>query len=346
LQGPDWDDLYLTRVLPRLGVARGGHERPRWIFVCGQPGCGKSTLIGQLLAELDPQATQVLSSDAICDLLPELYADPEDPATQPLRDAYVAGIQQGYLDRLTERALDLRAHVLCERPQPADTAELAVLARALDYQVECLVLVLPPEESWLATLLRETGRLDQPGPVPRRIAWADQIVNTHRWPGFLAQAEAEVAFDRLALIRRDGEELFVNHAIGQGAGRAWANPPFAMESLVVERLAPRSESDVAALVAQWTALRAHPGIAFRNFAPWPHASFLALGEALQALAADPGTGFDLNAPGQGPVAAAAWLRRLAASLDAACASPDAPPACAPRAEQLLALVRQLVEVQG
>lgn len=321
---PDWDALYQSRILPALGVRVGGAESPRWIFVCGQPGSGKSNHVARLSDELGPDLTQLISGDALCELLPELYRDMGDPSVQDALTAYEGRVQLSHTDALIERALELQAHVLCESHRSADMAERAILARALGYRVECVIFAVPLIESWLATLGRDKAAGTERG-FDRRIAWSKQIVNYSRWPSFIARAEDQVVFDEIKIIGRNDEIFFHNTAAPFGDTRRWNDTPFAFESLLVERMHPRSAPQVDALLATWNALRAHPDIAFRNTEAWPHESILALGQQLQAMRDDPAVSYDLNQPAEDrdPQATAAWVSRLRLEVAAVLASPDA-----------------------
>jgi len=339
---PDWAAVYHDRILPNLGVAVGGQAHPRWIFVCGQPGCGKSTMVQGLCETLGLAQTQVFSSDALSQLLPELYADPDDPLVQPALTFYRDHVRQGYVDALMQRATDMRAHVVWERPSPGNLVGLAAVARAIGYRVECQVFATPPVESWLATLQRETSATD-PDRVPRRASWENQVLQVASWAAALARAEDLVAFDEIRIIGRDGLTFFENQASASDDGQPrWVGTPFAFESLMVERLQPRSTDQMEDLVSRWQALRAHPQTAFQNHAAWPWSSIADLGQMLQAMRGDPATGFDLNDPAASPDprAASGWIERLAADIAAVLASPEAKgcDGLAVRAKGLLALV--------
>lgn len=341
----DWDAVFQTRILPSYGVLTGGAATPRWVFVCGQPGSGKSTHIDKLCNLLGPDRTQRICGDALRDCLPELFGDPDDPDVKPLIDTYRSTVQQSYVDRLVERAVGLRAHVVWERPMTSHTLGIAAVARGLGYRVECAILAVPLLESWMATLRRETALAETHGRVPLRVGWDRQIDSFSRWPALLARAEDSHAFDEIRVIGRNGQVFFENRLeAGDGPPR-WAETPFAFESLVVERLHPRAPAEVDRLVADWQALRADPALAFRNHDPWPWARFLAFGDQIQALRDDPATGFDLNTPAESadPRAAPGWIARLQADLADALASPEAEglKTLAPRADRLLALVAQV-----
>jgi hypothetical protein len=139
--------------------------------------------------------------------------------------------------------------------------------------------------------------------------------------------------------------LFANRALQTADRRQWQDPPFAVESLMVERLAPRAPGEVHALLALWDDLRRHPDIAFRNHAAWPHASILAAGQALRQLNGDPSAAFDLNqaaAAVSDPRAGRGWLARLQQEAAAARATAEAPATLGPRIDRLLALVASLI----
>lgn len=341
---PDWDSLFHDRILPVLGVKAGCAAEPQWVFVGGQPGSGKSTRVRHLQAQLGLQSTQVISIDAIYALLPEVFGERADtPAALAAQQDFTRGIRKSWINALVDRAVDLRAHVLWERHVPSDTVEIAILAREMGYRTGCQVLAFPLLDSWLASLQRETAP-DRPADrVPSRIEWAKLQTAYSRWPAFLAQAEDRVAFDSLQIIRRDGQVLFANTSAKATTERYWQDPPFAAESLMVERLAPRTQGEVQALLAQWHDLRACPDIAFQNHEAWPNASFQALGDALRDLCHDPSAAFDLDRAEEfgDPRAAQGWIARLQAEAAAVLAQPEASLPLRQRIDRLLALVSHL-----
>lgn len=341
----DWDAIYTSRILPDLGIGRGGIPSPRLVFVCGQPGSGKSTAISQLLAELGPDQTQLISADRMADHLPEIFADDADPAAKPLAKVFDTQAHKAYVDGLFDHAATLRAHVIWERPFPGLALSFGLAARAYGYRTECIVLAVPADESWLSVLTRETGLAKTENRVPVRVRWDRLLASCNDWPAFLAKAEDQHAFDELRVVNRNAEVLFENRLVPNADQPHWENTPFAFESLMVERLQPRSPAQIDALLATWQTLRSHPDLAFRNHAEWPWADITAIGDRLQALRDDPATSFDLNDPAASPDprAALGWITRLQADLTAALASPEAKglKTLAPRAERLLTLVRNL-----
>lgn len=339
----DWDAVYQTRVLPNLGVRSGTSAPLRWTFVCGQPGSGKSTRIRQLADDLGPDTTQVISGDALCALVPELFADPDDPALAEAHRHYARHVQPAQIDALIERAATLRAHVLWECHVPADILALASVARQLGYHVACEVLAVPPVESWLATLRRD---LAPQTAFAKAVSWATHLRSYHLWPAFLARAEQDVAFDTLRIVARDGSAYVENTAV-QTAPPRWSGPAFACESLLVERLQPRSRAERQAALAEWRHLRAAPALCFRNTPDWPYGSLMALDAALHARCDDPAYGFDLNTPAD-PETAARWISRLRDDLSAACdaAAPADLPLLRSRGDRLLDLVAALTVAPG
>lgn len=343
LTQPDWQALFTGRVLPQLGVRMGGVATPMAEFICGQPGAGKSTLIDQHLDNLGRDQTQVVSSDDFYAALPEIFHDTDDPALLATQDAFPA-VRQLWFDTLVARATGMGAHLVFERPAAAYTFELANLVRAAGYRVGCSVLAIPPEDSWLAALMREVERPDQ---VPRRIAWSRQLFHCRSWVVFLAKVEASVAVDRLQVVGRGGEVFFANEALPDAGPRRWRDPALAVESLLVERHAPRDVATLDRMLQDWSRLRANPEVAFGNHEAWPHATITGLGARLQSLRDDPASRFDLNQPGASdPAVAAGWLSALRAELVATLALPDTPADLAPRCEALLALLGRIVNPAG
>lgn len=340
----DWEALFRDRIHPALAAKAGGVAQPRCIFIGGQQGSGKTSLRERLMDELGRDCTQAMASDDLSAHLPELHADREDPAIQPLLADYRGGVRQSYLDRLADHAFDLRANIVWELPGPGLIEGYALVARSLGYRVECRVLALPAVESWIATLKRFLANRAQGRMTSPRVRW-DRLTATYRqWPVMLARAEAGMTFDHVTVLDRTGQACFENAVAEDDGGRRWVAPAFAFESLVIERARARTEKAVAALILDWEALRSHPELAFRNTDAWTWEAFAAFDRLLRDLAADPATAFDLNDPGASDArAAAAWVARLRHELDAILATPEAAGLkdLAPRAERLVRLVSQI-----
>lgn len=338
----DWEAIFQDRILPALAVAKGGVPRPRWVFVCGQPGSSKTTRIDALCAELGRDRTQLISGDVLCSHLPELFADPDDPEIQPLLATYRSEIRPIYVDRLADRAVKLGAHIVWEIPIPANIEGWALVARTMGYRVECLVTALPAVESWLATLGRWIAATAAGNDTSPMVSWSSLAHAYARWPALIARAEDNATFDRITITDRDGTLCFENEVQIRNDVRHWTNPAFAFESLVIERARPRSSADCAALLAKWEAIRSHPAIALRNRVAWPWHSLAAFDDNLRNLCRDPGTGFDLNDPGASaePAAAGRWIARLRAELDEVLSTPEAEgqPDLPARADRLIELV--------
>lgn len=341
LPDSETDAIFASRILPKLGVTEGGVARPRWIFIGGQQGSGKSTVRRHLADELDLSRTQLISGDDFS------LAAPEQAALSKRSDAARAEwrrLRMDWTERLIERAWTLKAHVIWEQPVPNYVMEFGAIARELGYQVECQVLALPLLESWLAAARRNLAP-DDPDKAMPPIAWSDMAEAYHRWPAFLAAVEARRAFDRIMVLDRAGQVHFENSlradATGETGTPAWESPAFAFESLVVERNQPRSPGDIAALLAAGAALEADPRLAAEGRFAASRDSMHQLEIALQALQSDPGAGFDLNQPD--PALAPHWIARLKAELQATQASREGrgQKGLAARCDRLLALVAEM-----
>ena len=308
---------------------------PRSIFLCGPQGSGKSTCTRGLLAELGPQRTQVISPDSLITRVADILQ--AAPADSVVRD-YAKRVCPRHIDQLADHAITQRAHIIWEHPIPGNIEGLALVLRGLGYRTECLVLATPVEESWLGTLTRCLEALDARDRTEMRISWSSTAASALRWPAFLDRAEAKVTFDRIAILDRQGQTCFENAAGAEP--RCWTGQPFAFESLMVERARPRTEADLAALLALWQGLR--PRIAALEDPVWPPADLAAFDRHLRALVADPASRFDLHAPGPDAAAAQGWIDRLAADLAAVQAGPEAKGQdLTRRSTQLLHLVAQV-----
>ena len=175
------------------------------------------------------------------------------------------------------------------------------------------------------------------------VSWSSSISNSRRWPALLARIEEAVQFDVLSVIDREGTVCFQNSARQDRDLRVWQDPAFGFESLVIERARPRSAEQMQRLIASWDKVMADPEIAFRNHPAWPWDSIAGFRQLLADLAADPGTGFDLNAPGGDVLAASRWIDRLRATLDDILTGPEAAgqPGLAARADRLMALISRV-----
>ncbi|MES2817269.1 MAG: zeta toxin family protein [Pseudomonadota bacterium] len=335
----DWDALYRERIHPAFAVQRGGVDAPRCIFVIGHQGSGKTTLLHRLLADLGPDQTQSVVPDALVARIDEVHGDSLE--AKAAFDAYRVIHCATHCQLLADHAVAQRAHILWERAIPGNIERLAIALRQLGYQVECLVLATPVEESWLGALGRTLAALDAGETNAMRIGWPMVRETALRWPAVLDRIERDLTFDRVAIVDRAGEICFENHVAGPPEQRNWAETPFAFESLMVERARPRTEAALAALTATWKTL--HPRLDAAGHPAWSAEDLQAFDDHLRATVADPASRFDLNAPGDDKAAAAAWIARLDRDLAAVRASPEVrdQPALAPRSARLLQLVAQV-----
>lgn len=335
----DWDAVYRDRIHPAFAVPKGGQPEPRCVFVTGHQGSGKTTHLQRLLADLGPDHTQSIVPDALLARI----VDPHDGASGAAAayKAYRATHCATHCERLADHAISQRSHILWERAIPGNIERLGHALRRLGYRVECAVLATPVEESWLGTLSRSLAAQSSGDLSALRVGWSVLTETALRWPAVLDRVETAGIFDRIAVLDRNGDPCFENQAVDLPDGRHWAEPPFAFESLMVERARARSETDLHALLASWEALR--PRIAAARQPAWPDAELQAFDRHLRALVADPAARFDLDQPGPDPATATAWIARLSAELAAVQSGPEVrdQPGLATRAGRLVALVSQI-----
>ncbi|MFO1203556.1 MAG: zeta toxin family protein [Tabrizicola sp.] len=317
----------------------GGHASPRCLFVVGHQGSGKTTCVDKLTAELGADRTQRIVPDELVASIDLLHGGTVEATA--LREAYSRTHCATHSQRLADHAIARRAHIVWERALPGNIERLALAVRQLGYRVECLVLATPVEESWLGTLRRCLAAIQASAAHPMHVPWPLLSRTALRWPGVLDRLEQTLCIDRIAVIDREGEVCFDNQVEGPPNQRRWSDPPFAFESLMVERARPRSATSLAALLADWEALQ--PQIAAINHPNWPTQDLAAFDTHLRALVADPASQFDLNAPNPDPAVVQAWIARLKADLAAAERQGDTgdQPSLAARSTRLLQLVSQV-----
>jgi hypothetical protein len=336
---PDWDAIYTDRILPAFAVRSGGQATPRCIFVVGHQGSGKTNCITKLQADLGADVTQRIVPDALVAALPELHVGTE--RAKALLKAYSTTQCATHCQRLADVAVAHRAHILWERALPGNIPRLALALRQLGYRVEGLTLATPVEESWLGTLHRSLAALAAGDRTVLHVGWPLLAATALRWPAVVDRLEQDLTFDRIAVLDRDGDICFDNTVEGHPDQRQWASPPFAFESLMVERARARTESDLATLLADWKTLR--PQVAATDLAVWPPGDLAAFDQHLRALTADPASLFDLSNPGLRAAAAPAWMARLKSDLAAVQSGPEAQdqPSLAQRSARLIKLVAGL-----
>jgi hypothetical protein len=335
---PDWDAIYRDRLFPRFAVRSGGLDHPRCVFVGGHQGSGKSTRLASLLPDFGADVTQRIVADELVASIDELRGV-SSKSRAALSD-YCRIHSSVHCDRLAEHAIARRSHIIWERAVPGDIDGIALALRSLGYEVDCLVLATPVEESWLGTLHRSLSSFGLEDPTAMHVGWPLLCETALRWPAVLDRLEHDLAVDTVTVVDRDGDICFENRIQGAADARRWADPPFAFESLMVERARPRTEAALSALLADWEKL--HPLIAATDHATWPPADLRAFDAHLRALATDPASRFDLNQPDPDPTAARAWIARLGADLAAVQAGPEAKgPGFTARCDRLLQLVSQV-----
>ena len=122
-QSRDWEAEFRDRILPRFAARTPADTAPRWIFVCGQPGSGKSGCVRRLMAELGEDRTQLICSDSLTGMFPDLLTGPEDTFHQAALAEFRGTVRRGYMAQEVLRVLP-RAVVRCGRWLALDYSQL------------------------------------------------------------------------------------------------------------------------------------------------------------------------------------------------------------------------------
>ncbi|MFK0203435.1 zeta toxin family protein [Streptomyces lavendulae] len=228
-------------ILPDTFGQAVAQERPVVVFVAGQPGSGKTCLTDLILESFARRGGAVrICSDLYKTAHPaygQLLAEDEvtagakvRPDTRRWQAAVEAHARAGRLDVVIETALS----------DSASFRQDAAWFRQAGYRVEVVVLATAEAVSQLSTLERYLRQVRESG-AGRFVSEANHDACSRGLLETLSVIESEGLADRVMVVRRGTEQLYVNELC---AG-AWTSPTDAVSAVSAERMRLWTASETA-----------------------------------------------------------------------------------------------------
>lgn len=201
-------------LAPALSVTCAS-DRPRAVFLGGQPGCGKSTIARSSCAWFGTDNFVHVDVDRLRSLHPAFLPMVSNPATE--RDAPSA-VQKDcslWADMLRDRAIGGQRNVLLENTMrsPSQVRESATALRKAGYAIDARIMAVHAKSSEVSLLQRfehekQTLGYGREIPVEYHDLAAAGIVET------VKALEAEKLVDHLVIFDRSGRKIYENELIG------------------------------------------------------------------------------------------------------------------------------------
>ncbi|MFE0601657.1 zeta toxin family protein [Streptomyces sp. NPDC058892] len=220
------------RILPDTFRQAAAQERPVVVFVAGQPGSGKTFLTDVILESFAARGGAVrICSDLYKTAHPaygRLLAEDEAtagarvrPDTRRWQAAVEAHGRAGRLDMVIETALS----------DPSVFRQDAAWFHQAGYRIEVVVLATAEAVSQLSTLERYLRQVGERG-VGRFVSEANHDACSSGLLETLSVIEAEGLADRVMVVRRGAEQLYVNEL----CGGTWSSAARAVTAVSTERI--------------------------------------------------------------------------------------------------------------
>ncbi|MFF3275989.1 zeta toxin family protein [Streptomyces chrestomyceticus] len=242
-----WSRAVLTaKVLPDAVRGAVTQQQPVVVFVVGQAGSGKALVLDLVHAAVSRRGGAVrVDRDAYKSVHPR-YAGylAEDVRTAGVR---VRPETYGWQAEVEAHARARRYDVVAEEALAAPARWRAAVAayRQAGYRIEVVALAVPEAVSQLGVLDRYLRLAEQYR--ARYVSWDNHDACAAALPTTLATVEAEHLADRIVVVRRGAQVLYVNEIAPDGQ---WARRPGAREALLAERSRQWSAAETGAFRRQ------------------------------------------------------------------------------------------------
>lgn len=230
-------------------------ERPRVVFLGGQPGAGKSTLREVLRERMGARSTVVYdrADDAEAHpLFVQIFADDHFAAAGEAARGLDPTIERGCLEHIRSGPHD--AVVVDPLGDLEDARGLVRPFAEAGYHVSVVLLAVHDSVSLLGLARRFQEGVDRDG-LARWVSPEEHHRTYEALPEVARGLEADPAVHALFVADREGTTV---HRGRRGADGRWEHPPGAAEALEVERRRPPTEEETARFQADLAALRSRP----------------------------------------------------------------------------------------
>ncbi|MFC1436059.1 zeta toxin family protein [Streptacidiphilus sp. N1-3] len=261
LSAEQGERIVAEQILPAVLVGAVPQERPVAVWVCGQPGSGKTTLARQVHAALGRRGGAVLvASDQLKRhhplYGPLLQAD-DLTAGQQVRAA-VRSWQDRIEEQVRRRGLDAVVETALADPDQARGAAAAY--RAAGYRLELVVLAVAESVSQLAVTGRYLRQAAASGGSGRFVSWDNHDACAAQLPATVQLLQDQLRVDQVTVVDRGFTVLYSDELTARGV---WRRPPGAAAAVRSERSRPWTAPESARFRAEQAAveqLRAHQGV--------------------------------------------------------------------------------------
>ncbi|WPO76314.1 zeta toxin family protein [Streptomyces sp. KN37] len=226
-----YGELLAEVIVPTLTADAVTQEHPVVVFVAGQAGSGKTLVMDLVHAALGRRGGAVRVDR---DTYKAVHPHYRRFLTEDVRTAGVRVRPETYRwqAEIEAHARGCRYDVVVEEAlaDPAAFKAAAAAYREAGYRIEFVALAVPEAVSQLGVLDRYL-RLAEEGRA-RYVSWDNHDACASALTDVLGDIEAGHLADRVVVVRRGADVLYVNELTGPGQ---WARPPGARETLLAER---------------------------------------------------------------------------------------------------------------
>nr|WP_206313409.1 zeta toxin family protein [Streptomyces coryli] len=255
LSAAEHKDTFDNAIVPGMLEPITPTERPRVVYVLGQPGAGKADVAGLVRRSLDLQGVTHLVGEHFKSLHPdylELLKDDPRSAGAAIRDDYRAWMTQ------SEAYVRARRGNVTIEIAPGDAGEFwasALPFHQAGYRVEVVALAVREADSRQATAHRYALAVGM-GLPGRFTSQAGHDTCFQAVPDVIAAVAAHPSVAAVTIINREGQALWRHEgaAAGPGAGPG-AGAGRLVWSLLAERMRPYTDGEAERFLALQRRLR-------------------------------------------------------------------------------------------
>ncbi|NTA19676.1 zeta toxin family protein [Agrobacterium tumefaciens] len=249
-------DIFETQIIPAIGARGPSVAKPTFTVVCGQQGAGKSTLVRQIKSRTGGESTQRIIADDLNAYIPGNNAALLQ-GSHALERANSSAATEWY-HQLFDRSITNRYNIILESCYPPNHyASLLDKARSNGYRTELNIIATDRITSF--TAIHDRFERALANSFIASTVLPDVETHDHYysiWPRVVLEVENYKTFDRIAIVRRDGETCYDNEqALASDGESTWGREPGALRALMDHRNRPLDERQQHWVNSVWERLR-------------------------------------------------------------------------------------------